>query len=130
MNNFYGYPYGNNYGGTNYYTQPQTQQQPLTNKIYVTSAEDALSRFASPNTVTAYFLQDESAVFEVTTDIQGKKNLRVRKLTDVAEETKKQNIPVDYVTREEFDDFRTKLEKAMGATAKIKKKEVINDDEQ
>ncbi len=129
MSNFYGYPYGNNYGGANYYVQPQTQQQPLTNKIYVTSAEDALSRFASPNTVTAYFLQDESAVFEVTTDIQGKKNLRVRKLTDVTEETKKQNIPVDYVTREEFDDFRTKLEKAMTATAKAKKKEVSSDDE-
>lgn len=126
--NYYGYPYGTNFNAPSYYAQQQPQQA-VTNKIYVTSAEDALSRFASPNTITAYFLQDESTLFEVATDAQGKKNIRVRKLTDVTEEPKKQTVSGDYVTRAEFEDFRTKLEKAMTASAKSKKKGEADDDE-
>lgn len=125
--------YGSNYASPTYYTpqygnyqQPQ-QTQPLTNKLYVTSVEDALSRFANPNTVTVYFLQDESTIFEVTTDAQGKKNYRARKLTDVSDEPKKKDAPIDYVTRTEFDDFRSKIEKSMSKTRK-KTEEMIDDE--
>lgn len=100
------YPYG--YYQPNYVSQ---QQQPMTNKIYVTSAEDALSRFAAPNTVTVYFLQDESTIFEVATDFQGKKNIRTRKLSDVEPQKQAEAPSADnFITRKEFDDFKSKLE--------------------
>lgn len=111
------------YQTPNYYPQSYIQQ-PITNKIYVTSAEDALARFASPNTVTVYFLQDESAIFEVSTDIQGKKNIRTRKLSDV--EPQKQAVAPntdDFVKRSEFDALLGKLDGILKTPAVIKKKE-------
>ena len=92
-----------NYPFTNYGYQPQF----TTNKIYVTSPEDALSRFASYNTIMVYFLQDESTLFEVTTDAQGKKYLKTRKLTDI-EPVTQQNA--QFVTREEFDGLKAKID--------------------
>lgn len=137
---FNNYPNAQNYGARpmNYplpdYYQQQFQntvsaQQPLTNKIYVVSQEDALSRFSNPNTVTAYFLQDESGIVEVTTDTMGKKNAVLRQFIKPKDEQKP--VVVDYITRDEFDDFRAKLEKAMAAISpKTKKKsEVIEDGE-
>lgn len=105
----YNNPYGNYYGnsGYNYNNYAPQPAQPITNKIYVTSAEDALSRFASPNSITVYFLQDESVLFEIATDIQGKKNIRTRKLVDVEQ---KKTEKEDYLTRTEFNDFKGKLE--------------------
>ena len=41
------------------YNMPQAQQ-PTSNKLFVVSAEDALSRFAAPNSIMIYLLQDES----------------------------------------------------------------------
>lgn len=138
----YNYGYGNSvYGNTGYNNgyMPISQQTPVyqapptppaTNKIYVTSAEDALSRFANPNTITVYWLQDESEVYEVATDIQGKKNIRVRSLTDKkAAESPKTNAVGDFVTREEFEDFRAKLEVVLSSPKNTKKKVVDNDAE-
>lgn len=115
------YPNYPNYLGqnSNYnnYTAPQTpvyQPTPpqfMTNKIYVTSVDDALSRFANPNTITAYFLQDESAIFEVTTDIQGKKKVKIRTLTDrEADRDEKEASSIEYITRSEFEDLRGKID--------------------
>ena len=98
------YPYGN-YNVPNY--QQPTQ---ITNKIYVTSKEDALNRFASPNTTTVYFLQDDSTIFEITTDIQGRKNIRIRNLVDVDVQDAKKEEKTDYLPRKEFDAFKSVLE--------------------
>ena len=118
---YYNYPNYSNYNSP--YAQPQS---PMTNKIYVTSSEDALSRFAIPNTITVYFLQDESTLFEVVTDVQGKKNIRARKLVDIApqkEEKSEDKAPMNnYITREEFDEFKATL-----ATKNTKKK-VVDDE--
>lgn len=104
-----------------YYQQPQPQP-PITNKIYVTSAEDALSRFASPNTITVYFLQDESTIFEVSTDIQGKKNIRTLKLSDVAPQKPAVAPSLDnFITRDEFDAFKGKLEGILQPPKAIRK---------
>ena len=98
MNNYnYGYGY-----------QPQFSS----NKLYVTSVEDALGRYAGYNTIIAYFLQDESGVVEVTTDMYGKKYSKIRKLTDVEPATTaKPKKKADYVTRAEFDEFKSKFNK-------------------
>ena len=65
--------YSNNYGYNSYPANPGYQVQPTTNKIYVTSLEDAIQRYASPNSTMIYVLRDESVIFEIYTDIQGKK---------------------------------------------------------
>lgn len=63
------YPYGNLSG---YGYQSYGATQPTTNKIYVTSLEDAMARYAGPNSTMIYVLQDESTVFEIYTDLQGR----------------------------------------------------------
>ena len=102
----------NNY---NYGYQPQF----TTDKKYVTSVDDALSRVASPNTIYAYFLQDESGVIEITTDMYGRKYPKLRLFAK--EEPTKQ--PTDFITRAEFDDLKAKLD---GLTTK---KKAVKDNE-
>lgn len=59
-------------------TPPQATQQPVSsNTIYVTGLQDALSRFSSPNTTTAYRTQDEKYEIDVFTDTQGKKSYQM-----------------------------------------------------
>lgn len=56
----------------------QISQQPMwANKVYVTSLQDALSRFLSPNSSIVYTLQDEKTEIEVFADAQGKKTYQV-----------------------------------------------------
>ena len=68
MNDYFGRPntqfngmYNTPYNG-NLQSQMAQQPQPApmrTNKIYVTSLEDALNRYAEPNTIMIYRNQDE-----------------------------------------------------------------------
>ena len=108
--NNYGYGYGNQYGGYQPSATPvypaQQQVQPTTNKIYVTSLEDALQRYASPNSTMIYVLQDESMIFEVFTDMQGKKVPKVKKLVEFAPESDGGG----FVSRAEFDELKQKFE--------------------
>jgi hypothetical protein len=84
-------------------------QPPVTNKIYVTSLEDALNRYANPNTVLIYILQDETMLFEITTDSQGKKTYKVKELVDsVKQDTAKQDAP-NYATKEELQAVESRL---------------------
>lgn len=111
MSNYYGYQNGFGYQapGTNIYSQPSAVPQPTTNKIYVTSLEDAMARYAGPNSTMIYVLQDESVIFEIYTDIQGKKVPKVRKLVEYVPE-QANTAPADYVKREEFDALVKKFE--------------------
>ena len=90
---------------------PQAQQ-PTSNKLFVVSAEDALSRFAAPNSIMIYLLQDESTLFEVYTDGQGKKSIRARTLTDAAQEA-----PVEYATKAELEELKKAIDSIKGGTA-------------
>lgn len=83
--------------------------QPSTNKLFVVSAEDAMSRFAQPNSVMVYLLQDESTLFEVYTDGQGKKSIRTRTLTDAQPEK-----PVEYATKSELEELKKMIEGMKG----------------
>lgn len=94
------------------YQQPQPPQY-TTNKLYVASVQDAITRYAMPNTVIMYTLQDESAVIEVTTDAQGKKTPRVRLLSDEPVKTEQ----IEYVSRQEFDALRAEVQKLTSHTA-------------
>jgi hypothetical protein len=72
----YGYTAPYNAG----FQQPQPQLR--TNKVFVTSLEDALGRSAEPNTVIVYRHQDEKFEYEIFTDMQGKKTYKTLALTD------------------------------------------------
>lgn len=108
MNNYFGYQNGYGYQGqsANNFVPPQ----PTTNKIYVTSLEDAMARYAGPNSTMIYVLQDESTVFEIYTDLQGKKVPKVRKLVEFTPEQSNTAQGGDYVRREEFDALTKKFE--------------------
>lgn len=93
------------------YSMPQAQQ-PTSNKLFVVSAEDALSRFAAPNSIMIYLLQDESTLYEVYTDGQGKKSIRARTLTDAAQES-----PVEYATKAELEELKKAIDSIKGGTA-------------
>lgn len=81
--------------------QPPQQAMPQNvNKIYVTSLEDALARFANTNTITVYHLQDETGEIEVATDGFGKKSYKIRKLIDYTPEEPKKEVPAKYATKE------------------------------
>lgn len=121
---FYNYnqPYGVNYGAypqQQNYAQPPIQQVPQAqpaqavpqnvNKIYVTSLEDALGRFANANTITVYHLQDESAEIEVATDGFGKKSYKIRKLSDYQPTETPKGQPANYVTVEQFNGLQGQI---------------------
>lgn len=87
----------------------QTQALPKTNKIFVTSLDDALNRPADYNSVIIYLHQDQPLLFEITTDPFGKKTHKTIPLGD----------PIDYntnskaasvITAEQADKFATKDE--------------------
>lgn len=119
------YPYNNfqpgNFGSINQFqnTIPQgfgnqmqmNMTQPTTNKIFVVSADDALSRFASPNSIMVYLLQDETTLFEVYTDGQGKKSIRTRSIIDATPEK-----PVEYATKDEVAELKKMIESMKGGT--------------
>lgn len=107
--NNYGYGYGNYNAFQTPITpgyQPAQPAQPTTNKIYVTSLEDALQRYAAPNSTMIYVLQDESAIFEVFTDLQGKKTPKIKKLVEMSAESEN----AGFVSREEFNALKEKFE--------------------
>lgn len=93
MTDFYGNPYNNNPYQRNfaYSQQPVVQQPPQirTNKIFVTSLDDALSRYADPNTIIVYHNQDDRHIYEITTDLQGKKAYKTFVLADFSAQEKK-----------------------------------------
>lgn len=110
---------GNNAFG-NYIPQMQTPMQyaqyqmlqnaqtmpPRTNKIFVTSLDEAMSKPAEPNTEIIYLHQTEPLLFQIYTDMQGKKSASVFTLA-VAQE-KGQNS--DMVSRKEFEELKAKID--------------------
>lgn len=79
--NYNPYTQSNGFTGQNFVPQ-QAQPQLRTNKVFVTSLEDALNRNAEPNTIMVYRHQDEKFEYEIYTDMQGKKTYKTLALTD------------------------------------------------
>lgn len=127
------YPYGQpNYGNYGYQPtyqptmpqsiQPQQQQQintnaPKTNKIFVTSLEEAMNRSVEPNSVIIYLHQDLPLLFEISTDFFGKKTY---KTFDISESVQKPPINTQgqalpdlsaYVTKDEYKAVEGRLER-------------------
>lgn len=97
-------PYNGNYAPT------QASTQMRTNKIFVTSLEDALNRFAEPNTIIVYRHQDEKFEYEIMTDSQGKKTYKTLEIRPYSapQETKSESTAT--ISKEEFDAVKSRLD--------------------
>jgi hypothetical protein len=107
FNGMYNTPYNGNF-------QPQMAQQPQptpmrTNKIYVTSLEDALNRYAEPNTIMVYRHQDERLEYEIITDAQGKKNYKTLVLGDYSAPQADKQVQTPIISAEEFDSLKERI---------------------
>ena len=91
------------------YNSPMPQPQVNTNKVYVTDANDAMTRMAPFNSLIMNFQQDETMIHEIYTDGQGRKQIRSRALTDPTP------VPVnestDMVSRKEFEEHKAMVDK-------------------
>lgn len=65
-----------------------------------------MQRYAAPNSTMIYVLQDESMIFEVFTDLQGKKLPKVKKMVEATAESGNGG----FVSREEFNELKEKFE--------------------
>ena len=114
MYNNFPYQQPNYQGYYNNYQQQSQQVQPLppkTNKIWVTSLEDALAKSVEPNSEYVYLHQDQPLLIEVKTDLQGRKTTRVMELKDYVVQPKPENtMPNDFPTREEFDGLKAEIQ--------------------
>lgn len=119
--------YSQGFGGLQQ-QQAQQQQQatPVTNKIYVTSFEDAMNRFAQPNSIYIYVLQDETKIFEIATDSQGRKLAKTYDLKPffqpTSENAEKAN---NYATKEDFRALEEKIKALESSIPKPDKKKII-----
>ena len=124
----------NNFGNTpymgNYQAQMAQQPQPMqmrTNKIFVTSLEDALNRYAEPNTIIVYRHQDEKFEYEIMTDCQGKNSYITLVLGDylAQNETMEQNQYT--IPKDEFDAVKSRLKALEDEVMKKYKEERRNE---
>lgn len=112
MNGLNGFGNNNAFGNMPQMQMPmqgmQYQMPPKTNKIFVTSLEEALAKPVEPHTEVIYLHQTEPLLFEVSTDMQGKKTVKTFALAIPKQEEKQP--AVNAVTREEFEEFKKQVE--------------------
>lgn len=136
--------YGNNYNPYNHqpyqipnvayngnFTPQMAQPQMETNKIYVTSLEDALNRFAKPNSVMVYRNQDEKTEYEIMTDVQGKKSYKTFTLADYSAIQTENSSQMNMVSVDDFNRLESRvkgLEQEITEKYKKENKKVIKDD--
>lgn len=122
MNDYFGRPYGSAPYGGGFQPQPQPQQPPQlrTNKIYVTSLEDALNRYADPNTVIVYRHQDEKFEYEIMTNAQGKKSYKTMQLEEYSAMQTERKEAVPTVSMDEFNRLKMRLDALENEIAKTR----------
>lgn len=104
----------------------QQQAAPATNKIYVTSFEDAMNRFAQPNSIIIYVLQDETKIFEIATDSQGRKLAKTYDLKPFFQATSESAEKLtNYATKEDFRALEEKIKALESYIPKPEKKKII-----
>ena len=118
FNQFGNMPYMSNYQAQ----QPQPMQM-RTNKIFVTSLEDALNRYAEPNTIMVYRHQDEKYEYEIMTDSQGKKSYKTLILGDFSAQNSDKPQEPTYASKEELYAFKSRLEAVESEILKKHKEE-------
>lgn len=104
------------------YTAQNGIQPPKTNKLFVTSVEEAMARPVEPNTELVYLHQDQPLLIEVYTDAQGKKTPQLFDLTPHKAAEAASAPDVKYVTAEEFDGVRGEINGLKEQLAKLSRR--------
>ena len=89
-------------GGMGNYNMPMYNPPFRTNKVFVSSLQDAMSRPSEPNSEVVYIHQDLPMLIQITTDVQGRKTSMVFDLTTHKEEVK---ADAAYVTADQVVDI-------------------------
>lgn len=108
FNGMYNTPYNGNFQPQ--MAQPVQQQQMRTNKIFVTSLEDALNRYAEPNTIMIYRHQDERFEYEIITDGYGKKTYKTICLSDYKAQNSDKEPSLIQISIEDFNALKNRVE--------------------
>lgn len=87
-------------------TPIQAQTPARSNKVFVTSIEDATARYADPNTELIYLHQDKPFIFEVYTDFQGKKTVRTFRFEECTVEEMQDETKG--IVKQDLENFATK----------------------
>lgn len=105
-----GYGYGGMFNGM----QPQTPSAIKTNIVLVTSLEDALSRYAEPNSNIIYFDQDKPLVYNIMTDMQGRKTHKILDLSEHKTAAAPVTPSAEYITKADVEEIvRKQIEAVM-----------------
>ena len=106
-------PYASLMGQNPYYNQPMNnqqffQQEPTQSLIRVNGIEGAKAYQMSANSIVSLFDANDDIMYIKSTDGAGFPSIRTFSFTEV----KEQNKPiqkVDYISREEFEEFKKEL---------------------
>lgn len=103
--------YGNPYSGYGNYNVYGATSPIKTNKVFVTSLEDALARPAEAGSEYVYLHQDKPLLYEVKTDMQGRKTYIVLALSEPKNDPKIEENKADTstITRSDFDALQAKI---------------------
>lgn len=99
--------------GQNMYNQPQNNQQffpqePCQNLIRVNGIDGAKAYQMPANSTVALFDSNNDIMYVKSTDGAGFPSIRTFSFTETKEEAK-QVEPTDYISRQEFEDFKKEL---------------------
>ena len=111
---------GMNMNMNNFQSQP-TQMR--TNKIFVTSLEDALNRYAEPNTIIVYRHQDEKFEYEIMPDSQGKKTYKTLQLAEYSTVGEDKGAGVSTIPTERLNALESRLTALESEVLKKSKKQ-------
>jgi hypothetical protein len=121
-NNYLQTPQGNYYNAPqmpvqapqSFFTAQPTQSPTRTNKIFVTSLEDALNRNAEPNSEVVYLHQDQNLLFEIKTDAQGRKVYQTYQFAPYKAESAAPETETRYATKDELNALASKVNELLG----------------
>lgn len=100
-------PYGGGMQQQSYYNTPKQQNS---NKILVTSLEDALNRTSMPNSDIIYIDQDKPFIYHVVTDINGRKTYKTFELKELNPNQQSQQ----FATKDELKALEEKISTLFG----------------
>ena len=96
-----------------YFGAQPTQSPIRTNKIFVTSLEDALNRNAEPNSEVVYLHQDQNLLFEIKTDMQGRKTYQTYQFAPYKAENAAPATETPYATKDELNALASKVDELL-----------------
>lgn len=105
--------YDNNFNGYNYYPN-NNFQRPIPNQYVFVNGVDGAKAYQVPAGQSIMLMDNDSTlVFMKTANQLGQTSIRYFKLGEITEDEAKGINNINYVSRSEFDEIKTKLDKLL-----------------